>query len=78
MGSYISNGTMGDMWQAANCERCTKDHPWHAEEGTDEQCPVIIALLIDEYPIEGLVRHDDKRWPAALECTYFTPCDCSR
>lgn len=75
-GSYISTGTMGDIWLRANCERCTKDHPWHSEYSTDEQCPVLIALLIHEYPIEGLIRHDDSRWPDALECTYFTPCGC--
>lgn len=76
--AYISNGTMGETWQAQNCERCAKDHGWHADEEAAEQCPVLTALLIGEHPIEGLVRHADRPWPSELECTYFQPCACGR
>lgn len=76
MSTYISNGTMGEIWMARNCEGCAKDHGWHADEDAAGQCPVLTALTIGEYPIEGLIRHDDKRWPESLECTYFQPCEC--
>lgn len=68
MSSYISGGEMGRVWMAENCHRCTRD-----DEDNEVFCPVITLLMMHEYPIEGLIRHDDKPWPAELECTYFTP-----
>ncbi|MEZ5236830.1 MAG: hypothetical protein R2749_29675 [Acidimicrobiales bacterium] len=57
-------------WMSENCDRCTKE-----DEYNEVCCPVLSALLLHEYPIEGLILHDDKLWPAELECTYFTPRD---
>ncbi len=68
MGRYISNGTMGEMWMAANCYRCTRE-----DQDNEVYCPVLSATMLDEYPIEGLILHADKLWPDELECTYFTP-----
>jgi hypothetical protein len=70
MSAYISTGTMGETWIAHNCERCTRE-----DVAADTYCPVLTALYDNEYPIEGLIRHADKSWPAELECTYFTPRD---
>lgn len=77
MSVYISNGEMGRMWEARNCDGCAKDHGWHADEDATKQCPVLTALMLHEYPIEGLVRHDDRPWPDELECTYREPCECA-
>jgi len=66
MGRYISSGTMGEMWMAKNCHQCRRDDP-----DSELYCPVLTALMLDEYPIEGLVRHVDTTWPDELECTYF-------
>jgi len=75
---------MGMMWQAENCDRCAKDHRFShvADDEQDDSagCPVILAMMLHEYPIEGLIRHEDRLFPAELQCTYFTPCqegDCS-
>jgi hypothetical protein len=72
--AYISNGTEGELWMADNCERCARDHSWHADGDTADQCPVLIALVIGEDGIEGLVEHADRYMPARLKCTYWKPC----
>jgi hypothetical protein len=74
---YISNGEMGRMWQGRNCDGCVKDHGWHKDEDAAGMCPVLNALLLHEYPIEGLILHEDKAWPDELECTYREPCECA-
>lgn len=66
MTTYISNGTMGEMWMAQNCYRCTRE-----DADNEQYCPVLSALMMHEYPIEGLVLHADRMWPDELECTYF-------
>lgn len=66
MSRYISNGEMGRVWMAKNCEQCLRDDP-----DNEVYCPVLTALMCDEYPIEGLIRHADTTWPDELECTYF-------
>lgn len=80
MGRYISNGTMGDIWRERNCFRCVHDHDWsHGPDATEteDSCPIIMALVLDEYPIEGLTElpyTDDRGWPRTLVCERFTPC----
>lgn len=76
--TYISNGTMGDMWMAKNCFRCQKDHGYHDAPDSDEgePCITLMGLLGGEHPLEGLVVHKDRPWPDELECTYFAECGC--
>lgn len=78
----LSNGTMGDIWRDSWCSRCAHDHDAHTERFEDGGCPIIIKMLVDDYPIEELTRHDDDRdhegWGACcLSCSNFEPCfDC--
>lgn len=79
-----SNGTMGSMWQAEWCERCTLDHGFshvsEDEQRAEDGCPHLLRMMVEDGPFDFLIdRHEPGPggWdPRKLECRWFDRCHC--
>lgn len=76
MSSYFSNGTEGDAWRAAWCDRCLNDHSMHPPDEKPPGCEVLLrAYTHDEVP-EFIDNSAGEGFtlPPAVHCIMFAPC----
>lgn len=76
-----NNGTDGDCFNAQCCDRCMKDHAWHADwPDAPDSCPIIMDALSGEhaYPNElGPPQWSHNYETGESRCSEFEgPCDC--
>lgn len=72
----FSNGTMGSMWQASWCAGCEADHRYHPGGTEDAGCPVMLRLVVGDFPIEEFTDNNEcGPWDLTkVTCTAYRRC----